>query len=861
MNLRCLFSSCTVSNNSFVRLQYIRIEKCHVLEELIVVDNQEEERKNNIVMFPQLQYLKMYDLEKLTSFCTGDVHMLEFPSLKELWISRCPEFMVRFKRTTNDLTKKVFPNLEELIVDAEYIITNKFIFSEDLLCKLKCLDVEFVDELTTILSLDDFLQRFPTLKVLQIEGYSDWLPKEKVENGMEVIIRRVFRCYDLKYILKQESSIMNNLVILHVTNCHRLINLVPSSTSFQNLTSLEISYCNGLKNVLTFSIAKTLVRLREMKIESCAMITEIVLADDDDDHDAAKDEVIAFSELNELKLLNLKSLRSFYSGNRALNFPSLERLLVDDCTNMKGFSRGELSTPVLHKVQLNRWDEACWGWKEGLNITIEQANLQKESFLKKCREAPPSQQFLSFAPAPNLNLQTRLEILPAMVAGVWSDDNNLQLEATTQFRKLLSNERSLPTEEVIQSGVVPRFVEFLMREDYPQLQYEAAWVLRSIASKTLEDKKAVVDHGAVPIFVKLLASPSDDIRMQSVWALGNIAAESPRFRDLVLGEAALIPLLTQLNNHENLSMKRIATWTLSNLCGGKPRPIFDQVRPCLPTLAQLVHSNDEHVMSNACWGLSLLCDGGKNDEIQAVIEAGVCPRLVKLLGHPSQSVLTQALHTVGNIARGDYSQTLYIINCGALPYLLGLLIDNHKTSIKNYACWIISNITAGNREQIQAVIDAGLIGPLVNLLQNAVFYIKKEAAWAISNATFGGTHEQIKYLEREGCIKPLCDLLLCPDPQIVTVCLKALENILKVGEAEKNTDTDIGDVNQYAQLVEEAKGLEKIENLQRHDNYEIHEKSAKILETYWCGRVVGPQPGLLYAGNEENEEEDALGVM
>ncbi|KDO41451.1 hypothetical protein CISIN_1g037142mg, partial [Citrus sinensis] len=383
----------------------------------------------------------------------------------------------------------------------------------------------------------------------------------------------------------------------------------------------------------------------------------------------------------------------------------------------------------------------------------------------------------------------------------------------------------------------------------------------SIASKTLEDKKAVVDHGAVPIFVKLLASPSDDIRMQSVWALGNIAAESPRFRDLVLGEAALIPLLTQLNNHENLSMKRIATWTLSNLCGGKPRPIFDQVRPCLPTLAQLVHSNDEHVMSNACWGLSLLCDGGKNDEIQAVIEAGVCPRLVKLLGHPSQSVLTQALHTVGNIARGDYSQTLYIINCGALPYLLGLLIDNHKTSIKNYACWIISNITAGNREQIQAVIDAGLIGPLVNLLQNAVFYIKKEAAWAISNATFGGTHEQIKYLEREGCIKPLCDLLLCPDPQIVTVCLKALENILKVGEAEKNTDTDIGDVNQYAQLVEEAKGLEKIENLQRHDNYEIHEKSAKILETYWCGRVVGPQPGLLYAGNEENEEEDALGVM
>ena len=35
-------------------------------------------------------------------------------------------------------------------------------------------------------------------------------------------------------------------------------------------------------------------------------------------------------------------------------------------------------------------------------------------------------------------LLLQLESLPAMVAGVWSDDNSIQLEATTQFRKLLS---------------------------------------------------------------------------------------------------------------------------------------------------------------------------------------------------------------------------------------------------------------------------------------------------------------------------------------------------------------------------------------------------------------------------------------
>ncbi|KAF3790106.1 Importin subunit alpha-1b [Nymphaea thermarum] len=80
----------------------------------------------------------------------------------------------------------------------------------------------------------------------------------------------------------------------------------------------------------------------------------------------------------------------------------------------------------------------------------------------------------------------------------------------------------------------------------------------------------------------------------------------------------------------------------------------------------------------------------------------------------------------------------YVINHLALQCLLNLLMHNHKKSIKKEACWTISNITAGNKEQIQ------------------------------------------------GCIKPLCDLLVCLNPRIVTVCLEGLENILKVGEAEKN---------------------------------------------------------------------------
>lgn len=255
----------------------------------------------------------------------------------------------------------------------------------------------------------------------------------------------------------------------------------------------------------------------------------------------------------------------------------------------------------------------------------------------------------------------------------------------------------------------------------------------------------------------------------------------------------------------------------------------------MQVLSKLVYSLDDEVLIDSCWAISYLSDGA-NEKIQAVIEAGIPRRLVELLVHASTSVQTPALRSVGNIVTGDDLQTQIIINSGALTALLSLL-GSSKDGIRKEACWTISNVTAGNSTQIEAVIAANIIPPLIHLLSNGDFKTRKEACWAISNATSGGLQkpDQIRYLVAQGCIKPLCELLACPDNKIIQVALDGLENILKVGEMDKESSENPAEqnINRYALFIEEAGGMEKIHDCQNNINEEIYMKAYNIIEKYF----------------------------
>ncbi|CAO2184665.1 unnamed protein product [Urochloa humidicola] len=440
---------------------------------------------------------------------------------------------------------------------------------------------------------------------------------------------------------------------------------------------------------------------------------------------------------------------------------------------------------------------------------------------------------------PPPTLEKELEALPQLVQGLSSDDSSLQWEAIKELHELLSIERNPPIQEVIDSGAVPFFVELLSRYDRPQIQFEAAQALTCILKGTSENIKVVVDQGAVPIFVELLSSPSEDIRQEAVWALGDMACNSLAFRDILLAHGVVLPLLQLLKGNPRLSLLRSSTWALSIIFQGGPQLNFELVKFALQVLRQLIHSQDEEVVVPACWALSFLSDGFDSDKIQALVDVGVCRRLVELLTHSSHSVRFPAVRAVSKIANGDDAQIQCIIDHQALPCFLDILMKDEDRTEKMIVCWIIAQFTNTNKEQIQAVIDGNIIGPLVHLMQTAELDVKREAAVAISNAAAVGTPDQTKYLVSKGCIKAFCDLLDCSDTGILEACLDGLQGILIAGKNMKSSGAS--DENIYVRMIEDAGGLFQIEDLQKHDEDTIHEVAVDLLVTFWPQMFEAPK--------------------
>uniref|UniRef100_A0A3Q2PFC7 Importin subunit alpha n=1 Tax=Fundulus heteroclitus TaxID=8078 RepID=A0A3Q2PFC7_FUNHE len=448
-------------------------------------------------------------------------------------------------------------------------------------------------------------------------------------------------------------------------------------------------------------------------------------------------------------------------------------------------------------------------------VTVELRKNKRDEHLLKKRNVPQEESLEDSDVDSDFKGQN--VTLDAILQNATSDNAVIQLSAVQAARKLLSSDRNPPIDDLIKSGILPILVKCLERDD------------------NLVCTRLVVSHYAVPLFLRLLQSPHQNVCEQAVWALGNIIGDGPQCRDYVISLGVVKPLLSFINPSIPITFLRNVTWVIVNLCRNKdPPPPMETVQEILPALCVLIYHTDINILVDTVWALSYLTDGG-NEQIQMVIDSGVVPFLVPLLSHQEVKVQTAALRAVGNIVTGTDEQTQVVLNCDVLSHFPNLL-THPKEKINKEAVWFLSNITAGNQQQVQAVIEAGLIPMIIHQLAKGDFGTQKEAAWAISNLTISGRKDQVEFLVEQNVIPPFCNLLSVKDSQVVQVVLDGLKNILIMAGDEAST---------IAEIIEECGGLEKIENLQQHENEDIYKLAFEIIDQYFSGDDIDEDPSLI----------------
>lgn len=383
----------------------------------------------------------------------------------------------------------------------------------------------------------------------------------------------------------------------------------------------------------------------------------------------------------------------------------------------------------------------------------------------------------SSPPQPTSKLLGLRTALAQTEAALDNDDLSLLLDPIRRIRRLLSVKGDGILQDVLDGNLVPLLLRFLGLAGHADMQAEALWALINISAgasqvltqgatqatpqyetllkppstPTHQNAHMIVRFGAARSLLNVLAggdaskwSSPPEVPKLAMWVLGNIAGDGAAARDPLIA-AGVVPVLTRaIETCGHTPTLRVATWALSNLCDGQPRPML-QVDSMIPVLAAALRCLDTEVLCHVCWVLSHLCDG-PGAHIQAVVAANVCRHLVGLLTHPSWRVIKPALRTVGNIvcAEADVDYTHHIVLLGAVP-CLRVLIEHPCKDIQKEACWTLSNIAAGSVDQIQAVLDSGAVPSIINLASNHATdpIVMAEARWVLLNATSCGSDAQV----------------------------------------------------------------------------------------------------------------------
>jgi hypothetical protein len=148
---------------------------------------------------------------------------------------------------------------------------------------------------------------------------------------------------------------------------------------------------------------------------------------------------------------------------------------------------------------------------------------------------------------------------------------------------------------------------------------------------------------------------------QGVWALGNIAGDSTKYRDILLLKGAMPAFIKLAERSKQKCIIKRTAWAISNLCRGSPLPKYEAVRQGIATLARIILSDvlADDELSDCLWAISSHSSEGQKSRIQKLVEvANFVACLINICKtNPKPAVYVPALRIIGNVSIGNELHT------------------------------------------------------------------------------------------------------------------------------------------------------------------------------------------------------------
>lgn len=202
--------------------------------------------------------------------------------------------------------------------------------------------------------------------------------------------------------------------------------------------------------------------------------------------------------------------------------------------------------------------------------------------------------------------------------------------------------------------------------------------------------------------------------------------------------SSLLPVLRRLLRLADSEVLSYTCWTLSHLCDGPSSHIAEVVTSrdpkamqggLVPRLVELLLHPSWRVTKPALRTIgNIVCaecsddnQGTTTDYTEVILECNAVPRLKELVTHSNREIQKEACWTLSNIAAGTVEQIQAVIDSGSIPPLVKLVRDKKTDQeVRSEACWVVLNATScGSDSQIEVLVDEGCVAVLGVLLSEA----------------------------------------------------------------------------------------------------------------------------------------------